>query len=397
MSNSPKSVAFLITGLAMGGAEAQLVRLALGLKHRGWKVVVVSMTSPTAFVEELRQGEIPVADLRMRAGIPNPQGLVRLAALLHTYRPAILHSHMVHANLLGRFARLLVRIPVQISTAHSINEGGRWRELAYRFSDPFCDLTTHVCQAALDRYIAVRAVPAHKAQLLPNGIDTAAFQPNSEQRERLRRGMGLADHFIWLAAGRLAPEKDYRTMLLAFARVVKHFPRSVLLVAGDGVARKEIEELICELRLGEYVHLLGVRRDVDRLMRLADAFILSSAWEGLPMVLLEAAASGLPVVVTNVGGNAEVVLDGVTGFVVPCRAPDSMASTMQRLLRLPAEERRRMGEAGRAHIIEHYDLELIVSRWELLYEKLLAKKRSTSLNGLFEEHSPGGFGAHPSS
>ena len=360
----------------MGGAEAQLVRLALGLKRRGWKIVVVSMTPPQAFLEELSGGGIPVVDLRMRSGVPDPRALARLALLLHGQRPAILHSHMVHANLLGRLVRPLVRIPVQISTAHSITEGGRWRELAYRASDPLCDLTTQVCQAGVDRYIATRAVPLHKIRLLSNGVDTEVFRPRPARREQLRQEMGVADRVVWLAAGRFAPEKDYRTMLLAFARVVEKLPNSLLLIAGEGVLRKEAEELIGNLGVAEYVRLLGVRRDVDQLMNLADAYVMSSAWEGLPMVLLEATASGLPIIATGVGGNAEIVLDGITGFVVPHCAPVELATAMQYMSSLLPHQRRQMGEAGRAHVITNYDLELIVDRWEALYRDLLAGKKS---------------------
>ncbi|MDH7578548.1 MAG: glycosyltransferase [Bacillota bacterium] len=368
---------FASTGLAYGGAETQLVRLATRLKTRGWEVKIVSMLPPAAYIEELKAAGIPVESLGMRRGVPDPRALFRLGRILRHEWPQVVHSHMVHANLLARLARVLAPIPVLVCTAHNINEGGRCRELAYRLTDFLCDLTTQVSRAGLERYVRVGAVPEGKICFIPNGVDTERFSPAPEARARLWRELGLNNAFAWLAVGRFEFQKDYPTMLRAFASVAEKHKNAILLVAGQGPQRKEMEHLAKELGIGERVRFLGVRRDIPELMNAADAYVMSSLWEGMPMVLLEAGAVGLPVVATDVGGNREVVRDGGSGLLVPPGNPQILARAMLRMMELPAAERRKMGERGREHVVAHYSLEKVVDQWEALYRELLAKKGCT--------------------
>ena len=162
-------------------------------------------------------------------------------------------------------------------------------------------------------------------------------------------------------------------MLKAFARVVREHPETMLLIVGDGPLRSSMEALAQELGLGR-VRFLGIRRDVPELMNAADAYVMSSAWEGMANVLLEASATGLPIVVTDVGGNREVVVDGKTGFLVPPKDPEALAQAMLRLMALPKEERARMGRAARQYIETYYSLDKVVEQWEELYHKLLTRK-----------------------
>jgi len=284
------------------------------------------------------------------------------------------HSHMVHANLLARLVRPLAPIPVLVCTAQSINEGGRLREILYRMTDPLCDLTTQVSRAGLERYVRVGAVPAHKIRLIPNGVDTVRFRPDREARGIMRDALGLHDGFVWLAVGRFERAKDYPNMLRAFAGVVARRPEARLIIAGQGTLQGEAEQLVAELRIADRVHFLGVRKDISALMNAADAYVMSSAWEGTPMVLLEAGATGLPIVATAVGGNGEVVVDGQTGFLVPPGDSEALMRAMLRLMDLSPDERARMGRAGRAHVEANYSLERVVDQWEKLYVELLTAK-----------------------
>ena len=372
-------VVYLSTGLTYGGAERQLVRLATCLKARGWEVRVVSLTPPKAYVEDLERAGIPVLSLGIRRKLPDPRPALQFVRLLRKWRPQIVHSHMVHANILARVARIFAPVPVLISTAHSIDErgrrgSGRLRTFLYRITDPLCDLTTQVTQAGLDRYVRIGAAPQHKIRYYPNGVDTERFCPNFEVRVKLRKELGLGEAFVWLAVGRFDPPKDYPTMLRAFSVVAQRYPNARLLIAGDGPLKPSMSVLARELGIARCVPFLGIRRDVPELMNAADAYVMSSAWEGMPMVLLEAHASGLPVVATNVGGNREVVLPEKTGFLVPPKNPEALAEAMLRLMALPEEERRRMGEAARQHIEANFSLDRVVDQWEALYRELLIKK-----------------------
>lgn len=373
------SLVLLTTGLASGGAETQLVQLAITLRERGWEVRVVSLTPPKAYMEELKQVGVSVVSLGIHQKLPDPRPAVRLASLLRKWRPHIVHSHMVHANILARLVRPLAWAPVLICTAHSVDErgrkgSGRLREFLYRLTDPLCDLTTQVSQAGLQRYIRVGAVPRRKIIHIPNGVDTERFRPSSALREVLREGLDQEGHFVWLAVGRLDFQKDYPNLLRAFAMVREERPEAVLLIAGDGPLRPAIEELACDLGLEETVRFLGIRHDIPELMNAADAYVMSSSWEGMPMVLLEASAMKLPIVATDVGGNREVVQDGVTGFLVPPKDSAALAQAMLRLMALPEEERRRMGESARQHIEANFSLDRVVDQWEALYKELLARK-----------------------
>ena len=370
------SLVFLITGLAYGGAETQLVNLATRLKERGWDVRVVSMLPPQAFTDELKQAGIPLATLDMRRGVADPRAVFRLVKMLREWQPDIVHSHMIHANLLARIARIFYKIPVLICTAHNIDEGGRWREIAYRLTDFLADITTNVSQAAVERYISVGAVPKDKIRFMPNGIDTSKFKPDEMARKRLRNELGLDECFVWLAVGRFEEAKDYRNMLQAFSKVVAKKSDVILLLVGQGSLMEEAQELADELDLTDKVRFLGLRRDVPDLMNAADAYVLSSAWEGMPMVLLEASACGLPIVATDVGGNSEVVLDGRTGYIVPSRNPEALALAMEKMMALSPEQRSEMGEAGRAHIEDNYSLDRVVSKWEELYKEFFFRKGS---------------------
>lgn len=370
--DKPK-ICFLTTGLDYGGAETQLMQVAIRLRRRGWPIRMVSMLPPRAYVRELEQNGISVHSLDMRRGVPDPRAIFRLVRLLRRYPCDILHSYMVHANLLARIVRLFIHIPRVVCTAQNTDEGGRHREWAYRLTDHLADMTTQVSQAGLERYVRVGAAPVHKIRLVPNGVDTERFQPDAEVRQRARGELEIGEsQFLWLAVGRFDPQKDYGTLLKVVAQV-KDATDFLLAIAGDGPLRPQMEQLAQRLGIADRVWFLGLRTDIPDLMNAADAFIMSSAWEGMPMVLLEAHATGLPIVATDVGGNHEVVLHGKSGFLVEPRSPEVLATCMEELMRLDAETRSSMGLTGRKHVEEHYSLEGIVEQWESLYLELLSK------------------------
>lgn len=383
-------VTLLSTNLARGGAETQVAQLAGALDRRGWTVSVVSLLDPSAFEAELTASGVRVFSLRMLPGRPNPLALLRLAAILRESRPHIVHAHLFHANLLARAIRLVCPAPVVISTIHSIAESGRasgarrafasrqstamrHRDWLYRITDPLADATVSVSAAGAERYASIRAVSRRRLRVIPNAVDTTRFQPDAQRRARTRSALGIGYQFVWLAAGRLMWKKDYDTMLRAMARRRTALPAAlgeeVLLIAGEGPQHAELHSLAGEL--GANVRFLGARDDMPDLMNASDGLLLSSVVEGLPMVLLEAAATGLPCVATDAGGVREAVLDGHTGYVVRPADPAAFAEAMARLAQLPAEARQRMADAAREHALARFDLAVVVEQWERLYLELL--------------------------
>jgi glycosyltransferase involved in cell wall biosynthesis len=368
-------ILLLSTSMGMGGADSQLLSAAREMRFRGHDVLIVSLTPLGPMGLEARTGGIPTESLELRRGVPDPRGLIRLVRLVRSWRPDVLHSHMVHANLLARALRLFVRVPAMVSTIHNIYEGGRLRMAAYRVSNGLVDHMTIVSQAAADRFVSDGIVPRSLLTVVPNGVDTDRFRRvPAGTRESLRRSMRLDREFVWIAVGRFEIAKDYPNMLRAFASVRERHPETVLLLVGRGTLQAESEALARALGLGEAVRFLGVREDVPELMSAADAYVMSSAWEGMPMVLLEAGAAGLPIVSTAVGGNEEVVRDRESGLLVPPRDSDELGRAMLRLMELPEAQRRSMGERGREHVRTHYGLSRVVERWEGLYREVLARK-----------------------
>lgn len=368
-------VLYLSSSMGMGGADKQLLSAAQEMRSRGHEILIVSLTRLGPMGLEARSIGIPTESLEMARGVPDPRGLLRLAQLVRAWRPHVLHSHMVHANLMARVLRLFVWVPVVVSTIHSVQEGGPLRMAAYRLTNRLVDQMTAVSEAAADRFITAGIIPKRLLRVIPNGVDTGRFQSlPANARDVVRRSLGLEGEFVWLAVGRFESPKDYPNMLRGFAKVLERYSQAILLLVGRGSLQVETELLAQSLGLGMAVRFLGVRHDVPEVMSAADGYVMSSAWEGMPVVLLEASAAGLPIVSTDVGGNGEVVRDEESGFLVPPGNADALGFAMLRLMGLTGPQRRSMGERGREHVGAHYGLRRVVDQWEDIYRGMLKRK-----------------------
>lgn len=365
-------VLFLTTDLAVGGAENQLQEIALRLSTRGWRTSIVSLMPPGIPTHQLEAAGIQISDLGMAQGSIDLRAIIRLRRVIARLQPDLVHSHMIHANVLARVTRPVSRIGVLVCTSHSIGQEGRGKEALLRLTDRLADKTTHVSRIGLEGYLARRIVAPHRARWIPNGIDLRRFDGAGSHRQVTRQELGVPEEvFLWLAVGVFRPMKAFNLLVRAFAEVS---PDAHLVVAGDGPQRRQIEDTVGELSLQDRVTLLGSRNDVNELMSAADAFVLSSTHgEALPLVLLEAAASMLPVVATDVGGCREIVKDGVNGMLVPPSDPKALAQAMREVRSLPREKRRSMGEEGRAWVMGQFDIERVVAIWEDLYRELLPR------------------------
>jgi len=371
---NPSSVCFLITGLDYGGAEIQIINLAEELKRKNWTVNVISMRIPNDnLVDRLALSDIKVASLDMRRGVPDVRALYKWHRIIKSLNPDIVHSHMFHANLFGRIGRIFCRIPVLISTIHSIYEGKNWKQsqrryFAYKITDKLCDCSTIVSQSAADYHLNAQAVPKNKLQIIQNGIDTVKFCPDDNlQNLKKPNGNGVPENFVWIAVGRIEDEKDYPTLIKAFRKVVDKKPETVLMIVGEGTLKDQMITLTNNENLGKAVRWLGKKENIPELMNMADAYVMSSKQEGMPMVLLEAAASGLPIVATNVGGNREVVVEGKTGYFVNSGNAEELGKTMLSMMNMSIAERRQLGIEGRLHVSAKYGIDKIVAKWESLY------------------------------
>ena len=372
-----RKILLLTASLAPGGAETVVMQLAMALRASECVVTVASMLEPSAFVDELRDVGVHVISLGMRPRRLNLTGIWRFFRYLRQFRPDIIHAHMFHASILARIARFTTGIPA-VCTIHSEIEcshrktSASLREWLYRVTEGAASQTTAVSERVRQRYVENKIVPAHRIQVIDNGVDVERFRPDAKQRSQTRESLLWGGSFVWLAAGRLAIAKDYPNLLEAFHQVHREFPKSRLAIAGDGPLRPSIEELIARHRLESAVSLLGLRADVPELMNACDAFVMSSAWEGGPLVLLEAAACARPMVATEVGLASQIVIPGKTGFLVTPRNPMELSDAMKQLMKMTPEQWAQTGARARLKVMERFALASVYRRYRNLYEGVLA-------------------------
>lgn len=356
----------LITSLGRGGAERQIVDLTTRFRRRGWEVAVVSMLEPTDHLEALAAAGADVMTLNMARARPTPGALMQYVRFVRKWKPDVIHSHMVHANLLARVGRIFNwRVPV-VCTVHNVNEGPRWREIAYRLTDRAASRTTAVSSVIAERYVQVHAAPKGRIFAVPNGIDLAGEAVPAETREATRRELGGPDGFVWICVGRLVPEKGHAMLVEAFDVVRGKHPEARLAIVGYGMEEAHVAQVVAERGLGDVAYQLGERHDVAALLAASDAFVMASHWEGLPMVLLEAGSQALPIVSTDVGGNRDIARADLGAILCEPTAP-SISAAMIELMDKTPEERATIGAALHAHVRSDFDLERVADRWEEIY------------------------------
>lgn len=355
-------VCFIITGLAYGGAELQLVKLAKNFVLRGWTVSVVSLMQPKAFVEELEALGVHVFSTKLsrKSPVALVSAAIKIRRHLIKFKPDIVHSHLVHANILSRVLRLFYRMPVLVCTCHSMTEGGQLRNIAYRLTDHLANLTTYVSQAALTAALADKRVAPSRAIVVYNGIDLDHFLPVSN----------LVDSgvFKWVSVGRLVPSKGVDVLLRAFALSPEHFHLSIV---GDGEQLHNLQSLSSSLGIDHRVSFLGHLNDVAPIIYNSNAFILASHYEGYGLVVAEAMACGRPAIVTACGGPEEIVsADSTCGYIVPINDPESLSQAMIAMAVMPAPDFLKMGEQSASRIAKYFDIRVVSDRWISIYKEL---------------------------
>lgn len=360
----------------IGGAEQQAVLLAKGLRRRGWHISVVVLSGRGgAAARESRDAGAGFVSLEMRKGLADPGGWIRLNRWLWRERPDVLHAHLPHAAWMARWSRLAAPVPVVIDTLHSSATGKMGRRLGYALSRWSSDCVTAVSRATAESHLGARMVRAKNLCVVPNGVNTDEWRPDDRVRSDLRQALGLKDEFLWLAVGRLEPVKDYPTLLEAMKKAGGN---ARLVVLGEGPQRLHLMQLAERLGLQRRVQFVGFDAEVRCWMQAADGLVLASRYEGLPMVLLEAGACGLPAVATDVAGTREVIVNGETGWLACAEGPDALVAVMARLMRVSSAERRAMGERARRSVVERFSLETVLDRWEAIYLELLERRAASS-------------------
>ncbi|MDN5844298.1 MAG: glycosyltransferase [Alcaligenaceae bacterium] len=359
-------ILLVVTGLQLGGAERQVVDLADRLAARGHQVAIAYMVGEAT--QRPADPAISVYPLLCRkSALGMLGGALRLVRLVWRWRPDVVHSHMVHANLFARLLRPFAPMRRLVCTAHNTVEGGRGVTVAYRLTDFLASVSTNVSREAVEVFERIGAVRKGRMLAVLNGIDTQRFSDHAELRIEARRRLfpKLRGRLI-VSVGRLAEQKNHAGLLRVFAGVLQTLPETELWIAGDGPLREALTRQVADLGLQDHVSLLGARQDVPDLMRAADVFALSSRFEGFGLVVAEAMASGTPVVATDAGGVAEV-MNGI-GYLVPVGDEAALCDGLIQALSMTPEQHAEIARAARRHVETHLDIERTVDTWLRIYD-----------------------------
>jgi glycosyltransferase involved in cell wall biosynthesis len=357
MVSSRVTVVHVVASLDVGGLERVVFDLVTHANRARFTPRVVCLEEPGTWRGRFAELGIPV-DCVTRARGGTAGRILHLARHLHEIGADVVHTHNVKPHLHGALAAALVRVPVILSTKHGRNFPTRpLGRIANRLACRMCTALVGVSAdcAAIWRDIE-RARPG-KVSVITNGVDLAAFPFSPRPVDGPPRAVSVA---------RLCSVKDPVTLLLATRRVLDREPGFRLDLAGDGPLRSEVEQSIVRLGLSEAVRMHGAIDDVRPVLSGASFFVLASTSEGISLTLLEAMAAGLPVVATRVGGSPEVVDQGVTGVLVPARAPEALADAMLWMLRQPGQ-RERMGRLARRRVEDRFDIRRTVAAYEQMY------------------------------
>lgn len=347
-----------------------VVNLLERLDRRRFQAEVCCFDVTGRLAEGLVEQGIPVRLLRRRPGV-DWRYIFTLARYLRANRADVLHMHNPTAFFYGTLAGKLARVPCLIYTEHGRDFSSSVKiKWANRVLSWLVDKVVTVADFGQRYLVNDERIPAGKVVTIHNGIDAAKFG-GIYDRAAIRAALGLtADQAVIGIVARLDPIKNHAVLLAAMQQVIMSIPDAVLLVAGDGPLRTALETTASSLGLGSHVRFLGARSDIPELMCAMDLFVLCSYSEGLSLTLIEASAAGKAIVATDVGGNAEVVQQGVTGLLVPSDQPAVLAEAIQRLLSTP-EELAAMGSEGRRHFEVGFTLDGMVAAYEALYRHCL--------------------------
>lgn len=378
----PRRVFFLLDSFHVGGTETQAVELALRLSVLRYEVTLGCLHMKGPLLAKLQGSSVKVLEFRPKGGLDTPAGiyqLLRLAAFLRRKKFDVVHTHDLWSNLMGVPAARMAGVHAIISSRRDLGNFDWYQGRKRKWLKRIQDLSSVVLANATpirDALIAEDGFAPEKLRVIHNGVDTEKFQRGRRDRERL---FPSAQHqkLVVLVGNMLSDVKGHPWLIAAAPIVLREFPNTQFVLAGDGAARAEFEAQVAKLGLQNNFMFLGRRDDVPDLLASCDIAVLPSRAEGLPNAVLEYMASGLPTIASRVGGNAELVEDDVTGLLVPPEDSEALASALGRLLREP-ELARRIAASGQKMATENYSFERLIRQTDALYTELLDRGKGSS-------------------
>ena len=351
----------------MGGAEELLRGIASGLPPDRFDVVVGCLTREGLVAHELRQAGVRVVLLLGEPGPRDPLAFFRLLRFIRAEQPHVVHTFLLSAGLYGRLAAWLARVPAIYHAEQNVYIRKSPRHLAFeRFLATRTTRVVACCQAVADFYAHQVGIEPACLEVIYNAVDFAAVEPRAD-RAAARAALGFGPEDIVLGClGRLTEQKGHGFLLDAL--VALRDPRLKLFLAGQGPLDTSLKAQATQLGLDQQVRFLGVRRDRDLLYAAMDIFVLPSRWEGLSLALVEAAGSGLPIVTTDVGGNAEVVAGETGAWLVPAEEPGALAGALREAMAFVSAS----GRVDRPGVRARFSLARHLEQLEASYRAVLA-------------------------
>jgi glycosyltransferase involved in cell wall biosynthesis len=369
---APLHLSFVITSLPVGGAETLLVNLVKRLDRERFEPQVICLKQPGALGEKIAQ------QVTLHSGLLCHKYDFRvLPRLVRIFRQqqtdAVITVGAGDKMFWGRLAARLASVPVICSALHSTG----WPDGVSRLNRSLTPITDGFIACAQNHaahLVNEEGFPKSKVFMIPNGVDVERFRPNAARRSWLRNSLKLASDvkLVGIVAA-LREEKNHQQLILAAREVLRNNPHTHFVLVGDGPMRVEIEESIAQHGLGLHFHLLGSRSDTQDILAGLDVFVLTSKNEANPVSILEALASGVPVVSPRVGSIPETVIDEFTGLLTTPLDWECTADGITRLLE-NATWARLLGQNGRAEVAEKWSLEAMVSGYENLILSLYNAK-----------------------
>lgn len=377
--SQPPLVVHLIYALGTGGLENGLVNIINRAPPQRYRHAIVCLTTADAFAGRITAQGVPVITLDKAPGHDLALHW-RLFRLLRRLRPAILHSRNIAALEMQAIGWLVPGVRgvhgEHGRDIHDLDGSNKKYRLLRRLLSPLISRFITVSMDLHDWLVGDVGIPGRKVVQIYNGVDQARFSARSEQvPDHLPAGFLPPGGILIGTVGRLATVKDQRTLLAAFARLGERLPamrpRLRLVLVGDGPLHDELAADARALGIEPQLWMPGDRDDVPTLLALMDIFVLPSLAEGISNTILEAMASGLPVVATATGGNPELVKDGDNGYLVPVADADALADRLQQMLE-DLEGSRAMGRRGRERVEQEFNWDRTVDRYLSIYDEVLA-------------------------
>jgi glycosyltransferase involved in cell wall biosynthesis len=367
-------ILYFIPGINTAGAEKQLLMLSENMIKRKYEVIVVTMMPQFELKPLFESLGISVTSLGMKSPSLHFKYIIRFSNIIKFTKPSIIHSHMMSANIFARITKLVNSgaFPKLICTSHNLIETeNKIVEFLFKITDSVSDLNSIISKSAAKRYTGNKL--SKNIKVVYNGVSLEKHSKNVNKSTPQKINNWSEKDFIWISVGRLEPQKGYLYLIKAFRLLLKKYTcNTKLIIAGDGSQRKILENMIRNYGISENVVLMGKCNDIPGLMSCADAFVLSSVYEGFGMVITEAMASSLPVIVTDSGGPLEIVgSDGSCGFVVEPESVEQLFQAMVKMHKLSKRERLIMGDKARQRVCTLFDMEKISLKWNEIYESFI--------------------------